>query len=328
MERRGTLEQPGREFSFSNYEAKFHMIPLSTKVSRSLRERGLFGTGMWAAWRLVANSCNAVAAPAVALRILNSHIIDPVYRMTVLRKMSLGLKMYYNSRRIQMGTSYKSHLAMALKLLEIPPDAPGAVVECGCWKGGSTANLSLVCRIVGRKLKVYDSFEGLPEGVPGDREAKHYKKGDYAGTLDEVKDNVSRYGAIKCCEFIKGWHEDTLPSLNSPVLLSFIDVDLEASLDTCVRYIWPNLVDNGYMFIDEFVLLDYCALFYSEKFWRDNFDRVPPGLIGAGVGLALGEYYIGPWAERNFHPSQNTTAAAYTRKDMTGYWAFYPRPTG
>jgi O-methyltransferase len=37
------------------------------------------------------------------------------------------------------------------------------VVECGTYAGGSTANLSLVCALVGRELEVFDSFEGLPD---------------------------------------------------------------------------------------------------------------------------------------------------------------------
>lgn len=228
--------------------------------------------------------------------------------------------MFFNTIRIQTGTSYKSHLVMTLKILETPPDVPGNIVECGTWKGGCATNLSLVCKIVGRKLLIYDSFEGLPE----DREAKHYEKGDYCGTLEEVKKNISRYGEIESCEFIKGWFEETLPHLNSPVLLAFLDVDIEASLDTCVRYIWPNLVDKGYIFIDEVVGTDYCALFYSEKYWKKYFNRTPPGLIGAGTGLPLGEYYIGPWSERSMHPTWHSNAGAFTRKDMSGYWAYYP----
>jgi hypothetical protein len=212
---------------------------------------------------------------------------------------------------------------MALKILESPPQTPGDVVECGTWKGGSAANLSLVCRIVGRKLKVYDSFEGLPEGEGRDREAKHYQKGDYHGSLEEVKANIRRYGALESCEFVQGWFEDTLPDLHSPVLLAFLDVDLEASLETCVRYIWPNLADSGYVFIDEFVSLDYCALFFSEAYWRKYFDRTPPGLIGAGTGLPLGDYYIGPWSERAMHPAQHANAGAYTRKDMSAVWTYY-----
>jgi len=214
---------------------------------------------------------------------------------------------------------------MELKILETPPEMPGDIIECGTWKGGSAANLSLVCKIVGRQLKIYDSFEGLPDGELGDREAKYYKSGDYCGTLQEVKTNLQRYGSMECCEFIKGWFRDTLPRLNSPVLLAFLDVDLEASLDTCVRHIWPNLTDKGYIFIDEVVGVDYCALFYSEKYWSKYFNRTPPGLIGAGTGLPLGEYYIGPWSEREAHPMQHANAGAYTRKDMSGFWAYYPQ---
>jgi len=110
--------------------------------------------------------------------------------------------MFLNTVRIRTGTSYKTHLAMALKILETPPEVVGDVIECGTWKGGSAANLSLVCRIVGRRLKIFDSFEGLPAGESGDREAHHYRSGDYCGTLEEVRRNIRRYGAIESCEFL------------------------------------------------------------------------------------------------------------------------------
>lgn len=262
--------------------------------------------------------------PISIIFILNSQRIHPSFKMGFWKKLLLGIRFFLNTIRIQTGTSYKTHLAMALKLLETPPEIVGDVVECGTWKGGSAANLSLVCRIVGRKLKIYDSFEGLPEGEEDDREAKFYKRGEYKGALEEVQANLRKHGAIECCEFIKGWFKDTLPHLNSPVVLAFLDVDLEASLDTCVRNIYPNLTPSGYVFIDEVVGTDYCSLFYSEKWWRENFNRTPTGLIGAGMGLALGEFYIGPWDESADHPLQHSNAGAYMRKDMSGYWSYYP----
>ena len=274
--------------------------------------------------RFLMKAYYVVSVPISILFILTSKSIHASYRMSLHKKLQLGFRMFFNTIRIQTGTSYKSHLAMALKILETPPGVAGDIIECGTWKGGCAANLSLVCTLVGRKLKVYDSFEGLPEGQPDDREARYYEKGDYCGTLDEVKTNVQRYGAIECCEFVKGWFKDTLPALNSPVLLAFLDVDLEESLETCVRNIWPNLVDKGYIFIDEVVGVNYCALFYSEKYWSKYFKRTPPGLIGAGTGLPLGEYYIGPWSERESHPAQHANAGAYTRKDMSGIWTYYP----
>lgn len=265
-----------------------------------------------------------LSVPISILFILNSGLIHPSYRMSAHRKLQLGFRMFFNTLRIRTGTSYKSHLAMALKILETPPEVPGVIMECGTWKGGSAANLSLVCRIVGRRLKIYDSFEGLPAGEPGDREAKHYSGGDYCGSLEEVKANVARYGSMECCDFIQGWFKDTLVHLDFPILLAFFDVDLEASLETCVRCVWPNLVERGYIFIDEVVGVDYCALFYSETYWSRYFKRTPPGLIGAGSGLPLGEYYIGPWSERDAHPMQHANAGAYTRKDMSGSWVYFP----
>ena len=64
-------------------------------------------------------------------------------------------------------------MAIALKILETPPDVEGAIMECGTFKGGCAANLSIIAKITNRKLLIYDSFEGLPESVEGDREGKY-----------------------------------------------------------------------------------------------------------------------------------------------------------
>ena len=268
-----------------------------------------------------------VTVPISTCFILSSNTIHPAYRMNFCRRLWLGFRMFWNTVRIQTGTTYKTHLAMALKILETPPGVAGDIIECGTWKGGCATNLSLVCKITGRKLRIYDSFEGLPEGEPKDRYASGYKKGDFAGPLEEVKENIRKHGAIECCEFVKGWFKDSLPKMKGPVLLAFLDVDLEASLHTCVRYIWPHLVEKGYVFIDEAMAVDYCALFFSEIWWKKYLNLKPPGLIGAGMGLAMGEYYLGPWEERADHPMQHHNAGAYCRKDMVSDWTYFPEET-
>jgi O-methyltransferase len=264
------------------------------------------------------------SVPLSIVLILGSKRIHRAYRMTWWRRLRLGFRMFWTTLRLPAGSSYKAHLAMALKLLELDPDVRGDVVECGCWKGASTANLSLVCRIVKRKLLVFDSFRGLPAGTTGDRQTDNYREGEYCGTLDEVRRNVRRFGALECCEFIEGWFEDTVTTLATPVVLAFIDVDLEKSLDDCVRSIWPNLVDGCYIFTDECAETNYVALFYSERWWNENFGCWPPGLIGAGSGLPVGEYYLGPWPELPDHPGQHACTVGYTHKGMTGFWSYYP----
>jgi O-methyltransferase len=255
--------------------------------------------------------------------LLDDRRIHPAYQMTWPKKLKLATQMYRNRMHIRAGTSYKAHLAMAAALLSIPPDTEGVVVECGCWFGGSTANLSLVCDIVDRELIVYDSFEGLPEGVPGDKYAPPEARGLFRGDLDVVRDNVARYGAIERCRFRKGWFNDTLPNHREPVVLCFLDVDYQASLHDCVVNLWPHLTDQGYVFIDEYVLLDYCALFFSEQFWSENFDAPPPGLMGVGTGVGVGQYYLWP-----FDWSADPGSVAYTRKDFYARWDYRPSAQG
>jgi O-methyltransferase len=272
--------------------------------------------------RYVRRARAPLSLPTTVFLLFYNRRIHPAYRLTWRKKVVLGLRMYRTTRKVMTGSSYKAHLAMAAKLLEIPPDVKGDVVECGCFLGGSTANLSLACELVGRRLIVYDSFEGLPAPREGDRHAHETTEGAFRADLDQVRDNVRRFGVLNRCEFRGGWFEETLPNHDSPVVLCFLDVDYQASLRECVLALWPHLTPKGFVFVDEYVFLDYCALFWSERFWREHFDAAPPGLLGAGSGLGLGEYYIGPYGE---HPAtQAPGSVAYTRKDFHGRWDYYP----
>jgi O-methyltransferase len=221
---------------------------------------------------------------------------------------------------------------MAMKLLEIAPDVPGSVVECGCWKGGATVNLSLICEITGRKLKVYDSFEGLPAPKSGDAVAERTFKngfipGIFCGSLEEVTDNVRRYGALDSCQFYQGWFEDTLPHHEGDIVLAFWDVDFFASLHDCLVNLWASVIDGGFIFMDEYRNIDYCAVFYSEKFWSKYFSIVPPGLIGIGTGIQVGMFYTDPYDRWNPRALQRPESVAYCVKGTRAIWEYYPDET-
>jgi O-methyltransferase len=291
--------------------------------SRRARWRGLLRKALkWKLPLLINSTFHAASLPLTVLFLFNSPRIHPSYNMTWPKKLLLALRMYRNTRRISSLTSYKAHLAMAVKLFEVPPEVEGVVVECGCFLGGSTANLSLACDVVGRDLVVYDSFEGLPAATPNDKYASPSTEGRYRADIERVKENVRRHGEIERCTFVKGLFKDTLSGHDQPIVLCFLDVDYQASLHECVLNLWPHLTPQGYIFIDEYVLPDYCALFYSEKYWRKYFDATPPGLLGAGSGIGVGDYYLGPWNEVPL--IQLPASVAYTRKDFCGHWEYYP----
>ena len=263
-----------------------------------------------------------VTFPLTVMALMHSRRMHPAYGMTWVKKFKLAWAMYRNSFRMFTATSWKAHLAMAVKLLETPPEVQGAVVECGCFLGGSAVNLSLVCDIVGRDLILYDSFEGLPPPVEGEKYGSPGMEGGFKGGIEVVKANIARGGVLARCIFRKGWLKETLPDHQEPVVLMFLDVDFQSSLHDCVLHLWPKLVDGGFVFIDEYVLVDYCSLFYSERYWRTFFDTTPPGLIGAGSGIALGQYYLGPFLLTG--PFQQPASVAYTFKGNSGFWDYYP----
>jgi len=263
-----------------------------------------------------------VTLPVTTAALFYNPKIHPSYGMTGWKSLRLAYRMWRNCTRIETATSFKAHLAMGMKLLEMPPDRTGVVVECGCFQGGSATNLSLVCKIVGRDLILYDSFEGLPPGEKGDRYANEMTTGAFRGSLETVTANITAYGAIEVCTFRKGWFKDTLPHHTEDIVLMMLDVDFQASLHDCLRYLWPKLRHFGLVFIDEYVLVDYCAVFFSERYWRTYFDTTPPGLFGVGTGVPIGQYFTGPFVATP--PLQSPGSIAYTFKGSSGFWDYYP----
>lgn len=266
----------------------------------------------------------ALSFPGTVLAFFVNPHIHPGYRLTWRRRLTLALRIYVNSFRVMSFVSYKAHLMMAVKLFEIPPDVPGVVVECGCFLGGASTNLSVACALAGRQLIIYDSFAGLPPPAEGEHFGLPENTGGLQGPLEVVRANISRTGELGVCVFRKGYFENTLPEHREPIVLAFIDVDYEASLHDCIVNLWPHLVPGGFLFLDEYVFLDFCALFFSERFWQRHFGEEPPGLLGSGTGVGVGHYYWGPWPPSS--PFQQARSIAYTWKGNRAVWAFRPSP--
>jgi len=272
---------------------------------------------------------DVLTAPMAIFYLTYSHRVFPEYGMSWLKRMGLGFRYWRNYNRVTSGTSWRAHLVMAMKLLETSPLVKGDIVECGCWKGGATVNLSIIAAITGRRLKVYDSFEGLPAPTTGDPIAERsfnngFIPGVFGGALDEVKENVRRLGEINAAEFHKGWFSDTLPHHEGDIVLAFWDVDFYSSLHDCLQNLWPCIVDGGYIFLDEYKEVPYASVFYSEKYWSKYFDIVPPGLIGIGTGVQVGMHFTDFTVGMRGPKIQSANSTAYCLKGTRAIWEYYP----
>jgi hypothetical protein len=215
-------------------------------------------------------------------------------------------RLVYQSRRtvraIPSGTSVITHLVLMREILSIPPTTPGVVVECGVWKGASSASLSLACRLTGRRLLVCDSFAGLPATgqtaagshlylAPHAGLYGYLTGGMFSGALTEVQQNIARFGALDVCDFVPGFFADSLPQVQQPIAFAFLDVDLPASFHDCLRHLWPQLVNDGVIYVDDVGCLDLCQIFFDEAWWQQELGCPAPGLVGAGCGLPLHPVY-------------------------------------
>jgi len=217
------------------------------------------------------------------------------YNVGFLKKVRLMLKMIKNNKKIVSASNYIEHVVMAARILNIPKNVEGCVIECGSYKGGSTANLSLVCSLCNRRLEIFDSFRGLPEislddkdhTCVGSQEIHTYSKGDWIGTLNEVKKNISKYGDIRVCRFNEGYFKATLPQFDRKSVFIFLDVDLKTSLLTCLKYLWPLLQENCSLYTHEAGDMGIASLFFDKEWWFKTLKTNAPGLLGAGNGLGL-----------------------------------------
>ncbi|MCL5407140.1 MAG: TylF/MycF family methyltransferase [Patescibacteria group bacterium] len=239
----------------------------------------------------------AVAREAMHKAIL-ARFFDPavgkVYGLDLAQKKELVEQFKTITTKVQTATHWIYYVAMATVVFNIPKSQKGDLIECGCWKGGSTAILSLVASKVKRKLYVADSFEGIP---PDDDKKGHfythlsvlgyYEKGMYDGTLTEVKKNIKEHGNIKACQFIKGFYKDSLKKFNKPLVFAFLDVDLRSSLEDSVKYIWPNLLDNSLIYTDDSCDMDVVKFWFDEDWWQKTLKIKAPGYVGSGCGLPI-----------------------------------------
>lgn len=212
-----------------------------------------------------------------------SFIIEPRPTLSLGGRIRLAARIHRISYRVTCAHDEVEAMAMIRSIFDIPAGADGVIVEAGCFKGGSTAKLSLAAKLTGRKLLVFDSFAGIPDndethGPTGEPGPVAFLPGTYAGRLEEVKANVAREGDIGSCEFIKGWFDDTMPGFNRPVAMIFLDVDLASSTRTCLKHLYPKLRPGGVLYSHDAALSRVQEVFADEQFWRAEFNQPAPSI--------------------------------------------------
>lgn len=143
---------------------------------------------------------------------------------------------------------------------------PGAIVECGVWRGGSMMMAALMLQELGdtdRMLMLYDTFSGHPKpeaseeaNLFGEKPGDLWQEGWGAVPVGEVLTNMEGTGYPKQrIQFIKGRVEETLPrTLDEQwaVALARLDTDWYPSTKVELEVLWPKLSLGGVLLIDDY----------------------------------------------------------------------------
>jgi hypothetical protein len=148
-------------------------------------------------------------------------------------------------------------------------DIPGAIVECGVWRGGSMqacAKTLLAEGVKDRDLYLFDTFEGMTppteedkrlDGKSAQQLLEVYGKDRpiwAVASLDDVKSGFERvpYPSERL-HYVQGKVEDTVPDeAPEQIAILRLDTDWYASTKHELKHLYSRLVSGGVLLIDDY----------------------------------------------------------------------------
>jgi O-methyltransferase len=168
---------------------------------------------------------------------------------------------------------------------------PGALVECGVWRGGNAMAMALTLLHYGasRDLYLYDTFEGMTDPTADDisrsgtaaadllAAAKKYEKPENSlvwacASLQDVQSNVAKTNYPReRINYVKGRVEATIPSLiPAQIALLRLDTDWYESTLHELANLYPKLVVGGILIIDDYGDWQGCRKAVDEYFRKQQ----------------------------------------------------------
>jgi len=174
---------------------------------------------------------------------------------------------------------------MAMEVLN--NDIEGDFVECGVAAGAQIGafQYALSTTQKNKKIWAFDSYEGIPLAGEFDTEQAgigaitHNKflpieerlisSGITCHSVENVKDNFAKWNLpIHNIEFVKGWFQNTLPNYEKQIdkiSILRLDGDLHESTLVCLQHLYPKVVKNGIVIIDDYAL-EGCRIAVKQYF--------------------------------------------------------------
>ncbi len=154
----------------------------------------------------------------------------------------------------------------------VKAEVPGALVECGVWRGGSMMAVALTLKRLGvtdRDLYLYDTYTGMTRPTPEDVDSAYdgfslarmwqRRRSDdgmnWIGVpVEEVREAMASTGYPDArVHLIAGPVEETLPAqAPAEIALLRLDTDWYSSTRHEMEQLYPRLVRGGVLVLDDY----------------------------------------------------------------------------
>lgn len=144
---------------------------------------------------------------------------------------------------------------------------PGALVECGVWRGGSMMATALTLLRLGdteRELVLFDTFAGMTEPTVEDESSPYdgyslhrmwLRRDQWSGVpASAVREAMASTGyPMDRVRLVEGPVEQTLPdAAPAQIALLRLDTDWYASTRAEMEHLYPRLVRGGVLVLDDY----------------------------------------------------------------------------
>ena len=177
-------------------------------------------------------------------------------------------------------------------------DIPGAIVECGVFKGTSLMRFAgfreLFEQGSSRDIIAFDTFSAFPgAGFSKDKEPLEQfiaDAGDQSISVSQLRKVLRHKGVNHGVELVAGDINQTVPDFakkhpRSRISLLHLDVDLYEPSVTILRYLYPLLVRGGILLLDDYGVFPGETRAVDEYFKKDislerfSFSKTPVWMV-------------------------------------------------
>jgi hypothetical protein len=168
---------------------------------------------------------------------------------------------FYLTCNINRISKILAHYELYKSVMEIP----GAIVECGVFKGASLIRFAAFRNLLGspftKKIIGFDTFDTFPETDYAD-DMKFRQKfvsaaGEKSISRQQLMDVLKHKGTHEFVELVEGDITKTVPNYikKHPELrisLLNLDTDIYEPAVTVLEYLYPRIVTGGILLIDDY----------------------------------------------------------------------------